>query len=265
MARYSAGRASVALEELEALAVECARLGSVGCDQKTEAALYRDIGIVQAGGRGDRDSAVASFHRALALDPTLQVDARYATPPVVSAFTAAQSSTQPPAPKATPAALEADKKSRGFVLVEATGKYGTFQARRYDPYYGYEYAEWDSAGQAGGAVTLGVNPSGRSFTMAGRARGGAYFGNGAEYGYLGMAMLFGGLMGRSRSEKSFGYMMGGAGFEYIPESGADGLTFHALGGAVMHGLAFGGGIDISTSGDNASVMFGVHLGWGSLL
>ncbi len=250
---YRSGDSGQALYLLESLQSQCVQMGETACSQRQEATLFRDIGIVQA--EEDEEAAVRAFSRALELDPTVRVGSSFATDEVMEAFEEAEEDQQ------GDSSWSDEGEALGFILLEGTAKYGTLYTER-DP---NGYQEFDSTGQLGGAFTLGMNPGGGGFTIAGRGRGGAYLGNDADLGFVGGSVLFGGVLGADRKSGSFGYVMGGAGVEFIPETPSDGVTFHGMGGAVMRGIAFGGGVDFMLAGDNYSIVFGLHIGWGHLL
>lgn len=253
MARYSGGDAARALEQLQNLAAQCGELGTA-CPASMEAALLRDIGVVQSGGFNQHDKARSAFRGALALDAKVSVEQRYASPGVMQDFESAKSdpTAEDQAAAASPVATEPPKKINGIVLVEGTFKYGGIASN-------------GSVGQLGAAVTAGMTPSRGGFVMALRARGGGYFGNNVEEPFMGLGVLFGGTFARDPKTQSFGYAAGGAGLEYLPGLSRDGFTMHGLVGFVFSEIALGAGFDVTVGGNSTSAVFGLHLGWGHLL
>ncbi len=81
-ADYRAKRYSAASERLEKALVDC---GDDQCAPATRAALLRDLGTMQFR-QGDTDSASKSFADALALEPDLEINARYDRPDVRAAW-----------------------------------------------------------------------------------------------------------------------------------------------------------------------------------
>jgi hypothetical protein len=263
MAHYGAGNYDVALSELDKLTRDCSV--GVGCSATLEASLYRDIGIVQAGGLDDEERAEASFARALRLDPMTTIEPRFATSDVMEAFEAAQEKFRDQISENSSSSHSSDEDAHGLVLLEGTSKYGVIQA--VGP-FGTTYT--DSTLQLGGALTAAFTPAQSGFMAGARFRGGTYIG--PDLGYIGGAVMVGGIFGRSLKKNRAGYVMGGMGFENLPNTGRTGLTFNASGGFLMGGLDVGGGLDINV-GDpsnsqanhgNISVVFGIHIGLGKL-
>lgn len=120
------------------------------------------------------------------------------------------------------------------------------------------------AGLVGGQVTLGVMPGGRHFTMAGRIRGGAYLGGGSQLATMGAAMLFGANFLRDETGRSFGYVLGGVGVEFLPGLNQDMLTLHIAGGTIVRGFNFSAGLDLGGNDQIAHAMIGFQIGWGQL-
>jgi hypothetical protein len=266
MAEYGAGNYEVALSELDKLTRDCAT--GTGCPPAVEASLYRDIGIIQAGGLEDEDRAKASFGRALRLDPTVSIDQRFATSDVMDAYEAAREDFRDGLDENGPSrGPSAKEKANGLFLLEGTSKYGFVHAVR--PFGTYN----DSALQVGGAVTATFSPGQGAFTVGPRFRGGTYIG--PDLGYIGGALMIGALFGRNTKANSTGFVLGGMGFENLPNTGRTGATFHATGGFLMSGFTVGGGLDVNVGdpssssqygGDhgNVSVVFGLHVGFGKL-
>jgi hypothetical protein len=268
MAEYGAGNFDVALSELDKLTRDCAT--GAGCPPTLEASLYRDIGIVQAGGLGEEDRAKASFGRALRLDPTIGIDQRFATSDVMDAYEAAREDFHD-GEHGSESSSSSNEKANGLFLVEGTSKYGVVHAVRSLGTSTYTYT--DSTLQFGGTITGTFSPGQGAFTVGPRFRGGTYIG--PDLGYIGGALMIGALFARNTKVNRTGYVLGGMGFENLPNTGRTGLTFHASGGFVMSGVAFGGGLDINVGdpsnnaqygGDhgNISVVFGLHVGFGKL-
>ena len=100
--------------------------------------------------------------------------------------------------------------------------------------------------------------------LAGRLRAGSYIRTAEAIPTVGAEVLFGASFLRKPDGKSFSYLLGGMGVEYLPTNNQDLLTLHAVGGSVVRGLHFGGGLHIGGNDEFAVFMFGLHLGWGQL-
>lgn len=121
------------------------------------------------------------------------------------------------------------------------------------------------ATMVGAQATFGFMPAGKTFLMAGRLHGGAYFGRTITSGTIGAAVLFGANLARKPDGRTFSYALGGFGVEYIPQKKQDILTLHISGGTVLRGIDFGAHIDLGGNDEFARFMLGMHLGWGRLL
>jgi hypothetical protein len=152
-----------------------------------------------------------------------------------------------------------------MLLVEGVAKYGAITLA--DPASVEQpevEADTDSAGLFGAQATLGLMPGGSTFMLAGRLRAGSYIRTAEAIPTVGAEVLFGASFLRKPDGKSFSYLLGGMGVEYLPTNNQDLLTLHAVGGSVVRGLHFGGGLHIGGNDEFAVFMFGLHLGWGQL-
>lgn len=246
-----------ALAELRELIRNCGSAQSV-CDPGIVAELYRDLGVVLAGGQNEHDRAVQAFSEALARDPNITVPPAYATPKVSRAYDMAKnqaSAVQVQAANAAEAA--APVKRRGFVLVDVTGRYGAFDGRT-------TYVDSSAAGQVGGALTLGIVPGRGGFSMAGRVRGGAYLGEFGSEGYGGIVALLGGIWNKP-GEQDLGYMFGGFGLDIVGVDAAEVLTFHYTGGMTVSGFDLGLGVEFGLGDNYAMALIGLQFGFGRML
>lgn len=251
------GNVERALSELRELLRNCGSAQSV-CDPGIVAELYRDLGIVLAGGQNEQERAVQAFAEALARDPNITVPAAYATPSVTRAYDTAKNQVSAAEVQKENAAREAAPvKRRGFVLVDVTGRYGAFDGRA-------NYVDSASAGQVGGALTLGILPGRGGFSMAGRVRGGAYLGDFGSEGYGGIVALLGGVWHRP-GEKDFGYMFGGFGLDIVGEDAAEVMTFHYMGGMTVSGIDLGLGLEFGLGDNYAMALIGLQFGFGRVL
>lgn len=161
-------------------------------------------------------------------------------------------------------AVDAKHKFTSMVLLEGVGRYGGFVE-------GPDLEDDSAPTQSyrgfglGAQATLGFIPGGRTFMMAGRLQGGAYLGSDVTSGTIGAAVLFGANLARKATGRTFSYVLGGFGVEYIPQKKQDILTLHISGGTVVRGLDFGADIDLGGNDEFARFLLGMHFGWGRLL
>lgn len=244
-----------ALSELRALLRACSSQTS-SCDRMVVAELYRDLGVVLADGRAEHDRAVQAFSEALMRDPDTELPQQYQTPRAARAFDEARTRVPASGEGGGAAATAPSRTRRSFILVDAVGRYGALSGP-----WNYTSA---ATGQVGGALTLGLLPGDGKFSMAGRLRGGAYFGDYGSVGFGGAAGLVGGVWNRP-GQRDFGYLYGGVGLDLVGSDATPVLNFSGVGGVTVNHIDLGIGVEFGFGDQFAMALIGLHVGFGSML
>ncbi len=276
MTLYEIGEVEKSLDVLRTKILSCDKDSAPACTDSERAALYMCIGIVLSGGQSNHNGGVQAFKKALSLDEQMRVAPEYSTKPVVQAFSEAYgkpSQAQAPKPRRQrpPTYTSPGRYDEGLDDDDDDddeAKYDPEKARLFWMATGgarYGLGNGGATTQVGGALALAGMPGETSgFTLGARIRSGALFSSDPTLGYLGMQMLMGGTTG-PRKDNKFTFITGAVGFENYFDQERSAITGHFLAGTSLGGMIVSGGIDVAAGSEVAYVIFGLELGFGTLL
>lgn len=288
MTLYELGEVKESLTLLRTKILSCDGESTPTCSNAERAALYMCVGIVLAGGQSNHNGGVQAFKKALSLDNQMRVAPEYSTAPVTNAFYEAYTGNAVAAPATPQLQSQPQPQSQPQSQVQTTAPATPADTGnnddddddddepKFDPekkrlYWlatgGARYGIGNGAKaavQVGGALGLaGVPGETSGFTLGARVRSGALFSE-ETIGYIGTQMLVGSTSG-ARKDNRFNFIFGGVGFENYFDYNSSAVTGHFFAGTSVGGLILSGGIDVAIGSEVGYAIFGIEVGFGTLI